>query len=184
MLTGKEQPERVEPRLRTARRGVSVETRPPARAVCRIPGARTGAGQRLGGERAGCGQKTDIRKGGPTRLARAGQGWRMGSSGCVSRSRDGRTCGREGAGGSSRGGAQPLIAASEGASLCGNGAGTGFASNGRRGGDPGVQFAAAIVCVMAGQARMVRLSFNDGEHVPHERVTVHSPQWVSKITNQ
>ena len=64
-----------------------------------------------------------------------------------------RTCGREGAGRSSRGGAQPLVAASEGASLGGSGAGTaGFASNVRRG-DPGVQLAAAIVCVMAGQAR-------------------------------
>eukprot|EP00315_Gephyrocapsa_oceanica_P040131 CAMPEP_0185478238 /NCGR_PEP_ID=MMETSP1366-20130426/4621_1 /TAXON_ID=38817 /ORGANISM="Gephyrocapsa oceanica, Strain RCC1303" /LENGTH=87 /DNA_ID=CAMNT_0028085483 /DNA_START=298 /DNA_END=558 /DNA_ORIENTATION=+ len=29
LLTGKVQPEREEPRLRTARRGVSVETRPP-----------------------------------------------------------------------------------------------------------------------------------------------------------
>jgi len=39
LLTGKVQPERVELRLRTARRGVSVETRPPARAVCRVHGA-------------------------------------------------------------------------------------------------------------------------------------------------
>jgi len=52
LLTGKVQPERVALRLRTARRGVSVKTRPPARAVCRVHGARTGAGQRLASERA------------------------------------------------------------------------------------------------------------------------------------
>ena len=58
MLTGKVQPERVELRLRTARRGVSVETRPPARAVCRVRGARDWSrGRRLASERAVAGRQ-------------------------------------------------------------------------------------------------------------------------------
>ena len=51
------EPERAEPRLRAARRGVSVETRPPARAVCRVHGARTGAGRRLASKRAAAGRQ-------------------------------------------------------------------------------------------------------------------------------
>jgi len=130
LLTGKDQPERLELRLRTARRGVSVETRPPARAVCRVHGA-LGLEPAATGERAGW---PGDRKGGPAR-ARAGQGWRMGSSGRVSRLHDGS--GREGAGGARLRGGRSR-SASEGASLGGSGAGTAGSVGDRRRGDPGV----------------------------------------------
>ena len=91
MLTGKDQPERLELRLRTARRGVSVETRPPARAVCRVHGA---LGLEPGGdcgERAGCGRETGraVRrglardKGGEWAAADASRGSTMAAGGRV-----------------------------------------------------------------------------------------------------
>ncbi|EOD24934.1 hypothetical protein EMIHUDRAFT_424409 [Emiliania huxleyi CCMP1516] len=88
-----------------------------------------------GGDWRASGLWPEDRKGGPAR-ARAGQGWRMGSSGRVSRLAAAVT-GYSG-GARLRRVLQPLVAASEGASLGGSDAGTaGFASNRRRG-DPGV----------------------------------------------